>query len=241
MSRFVATGVVIVCSAARTQGHSALGKGRCSAPGVAFMKKWVLAAAAAVGLAGSANAAIVTLQGVTSSAPNDNRFTYQATLGGDEGLRSGDRIVIFDFAGYIGGSIFTPNANFVGSTELVSSDPVTPTFDDDASLTNLVFTYVGADFRFPGGPLAPFNIDGLGARSIFSATTVDAFFSQTVKNNPVGRPGGAGTPVFSLGQTTTPSGVTAIPEPATWAMMLGGFGLLGGAMRRRHRQVTVTA
>lgn len=36
--------------------------------------------------------------------------------------------------------------------------------------------------------------------------------------------------------------VDAIPEPATWAMMIGGFGLVGGAMRRRarsYRYVTV--
>jgi hypothetical protein len=26
-----------------------------------------------------------------------------------------------------------------------------------------------------------------------------------------------------------------VPEPATWAMMIGGFGLVGGAMRRRRR------
>lgn len=26
----------------------------------------------------------------------------------------------------------------------------------------------------------------------------------------------------------------AVPEPASWAMMLGGFGLIGGAMRRRN-------
>ncbi len=26
----------------------------------------------------------------------------------------------------------------------------------------------------------------------------------------------------------------AVPEPATWAMMIVGFGLVGGAMRRRH-------
>lgn len=30
-------------------------------------------------------------------------------------------------------------------------------------------------------------------------------------------------------------GVAAIPEPATWAMMIAGFGLAGAAMRRRTR------
>lgn len=29
----------------------------------------------------------------------------------------------------------------------------------------------------------------------------------------------------------------AVPEPATWAMMILGFGLIGGAMRRKQRQV----
>jgi hypothetical protein len=29
-----------------------------------------------------------------------------------------------------------------------------------------------------------------------------------------------------------------VPEPATWAMMIGGLGLVGGAMRRRVRTVT---
>lgn len=34
-------------------------------------------------------------------------------------------------------------------------------------------------------------------------------------------------------------GAQAVPEPASWAMMLGGFGLLGAATRRRSRvQVT---
>lgn len=27
----------------------------------------------------------------------------------------------------------------------------------------------------------------------------------------------------------------AVPEPASWAMMVGGFGMIGGAMRRRQR------
>jgi hypothetical protein len=34
-------------------------------------------------------------------------------------------------------------------------------------------------------------------------------------------------------------GAGAVPEPASWAMMLGGFGLVGGAMRRRKAQVAL--
>jgi hypothetical protein len=33
----------------------------------------------------------------------------------------------------------------------------------------------------------------------------------------------------------------AVPEPATWGMMILGFGLVGGAMRRSHRPVTAIA
>lgn len=33
--------------------------------------------------------------------------------------------------------------------------------------------------------------------------------------------------------TVTP--LAAVPEPTTWAMMIGGLGLVGGAMRRRQR------
>ena len=35
--------------------------------------------------------------------------------------------------------------------------------------------------------------------------------------------------------------LTAVPEPATWAMMLGGFALIGGMARRRSRATTVLA
>lgn len=39
----------------------------------------------------------------------------------------------------------------------------------------------------------------------------------------------------------TGEAVGLVPEPASWAMMLGGFGLLGGAVRRRRSLKTVTA
>jgi hypothetical protein len=36
--------------------------------------------------------------------------------------------------------------------------------------------------------------------------------------------------------------LAAVPEPATWAMMIGGFGMVGGAMRsaRRKQKVSVS-
>ena len=201
------------------------------------MKKYALAAIAAFGLAGTANAAVLTLQGIANNGPSNNTFSYQATLGPDEGVRTGDRFVIFDFAGYIDGSVFSGDANLVASTQNTTSGVlVTPGFNDDPNIANLVFTYTGPAFRTTTGPLAPFSFAAIGARSIFGNTAVDAFFSLTTKNNPGAE---RNQPVFTLGQISVPA--AAIPEPATWAMMIGGFALAGGVARRRTRVAQVTA
>lgn len=53
---------------------------------------------------------------------------------------------------------------------------------------------------------------------------------------------GAGSFIGNLG-TTGVTGITAgaIPEPAAWALMITGFGLIGGAMRRRAAGTMVAA
>jgi hypothetical protein len=201
------------------------------------MKRWVLLAAAALSASVSANAAVVTLEGVTQNGANDYTFSYEGTLGPDEGLQNGDRLIIYDFAGYIAGSVSSPFANVMASVENVSTGLITPGFTDRPDLVNLVFTYTGGDFRDEGGPFQPIDFSGLTARSTLGGTRLSAFFSNTTKNNPDRRPGGSGTDVFTLGSVGTP----AIPEPATWAMMIGGFGMLGAATRRRGKTTTVSA
>jgi hypothetical protein len=48
-----------------------------------------------------------------------------------------------------------------------------------------------------------------------------------------------GTTIFA-GSPGVLAVTAAVPEPATWAMMIGGFGMVGGAMRYRRRQPKVS-
>jgi hypothetical protein len=45
---------------------------------------------------------------------------------------------------------------------------------------------------------------------------------------------------FNTGLVTGFNEPGAVPEPATWAMMIGGFGAIGGAMRYRRRKTTLS-
>lgn len=198
------------------------------------MKSWLGAAIAAMAMSVPAGAAVVTLSDVTPDGSNF-RFTYGGTLAPDEGAVDQSKLIIFDFAGYVDGSIFSTIADFVGSTELSSgTNFIAPGYVDDPTLPNLVFTYTGEDLRASGGPYPPLSFTGFGALSSLGGRDLGAFTSFGVKNNP---PAVAGTDLITIGNTQIPS---AVPEPATWAMMLAGFGLVGTTMRRRKLRHVLT-
>jgi hypothetical protein len=114
------------------------------------------------------------------------------------------------------------------------------------------FADTGAGFKFANPFSFTFNPGityGLTAASStggqylvdFTANTVSGFNFLTGNQNLAG-PFGAST--LQLGQnccdvsTALVLASGAVPEPATWAFMILGFGAIGGALRRRKANVT---
>ncbi len=117
---------------------------------------------------------------------------------------------------------------------------------------------VDFDNDMPGDDAAD-NISVDGSLTLLDGTLAGSIFNANCGNclSPItSRNGGAFS--FSQLETTftidelpspfTPSSfqlayqvndlVAAIPEPSTWAMMIGGLGIVGGVMRRRERTRT---
>lgn len=187
------------------------------------MKKLLLAAATAlaVGAGSAAQAAVIFLETVTPTGGGQNFYSYRIEFADDEGVQTGSTLVIYDFAGYVDGSITAGGAPGISVSTEPSSALPSFGFTDDPSITNLVFTYNGPTLDVGGA-----QFSGFGAASIFSGVTLDGFSALTVKVAGDAE----GTIVASQGGVGVPA---AIPEPGTWALMIGGFGLVGASLRRR--------
>jgi len=89
------------------------------------------------------------------------------------------------------------------------------------------------------------NVTDIQAAGSFGPAWLNAAYSKVAVN--VG-PGTYSFSITGLGEGGIPAGLgvrldmAAIPEPATWAMLIVGFGLVGAAARRRTASVAnVTA
>jgi len=138
-----------------------------------------------------------------------------------------------------------------------SSDTANP--DSLTQTINLVAgkTYnIGFDYYAPANGIAnPFDatlaflIDGLPVGGVLTAGSASGTAAQTWFNfgtSFVAAASGPASLTFEfrgLGSTAADFAidrvyaVAAVPEPAAWGMMIGGFGLAGMAIRRRRPQV----
>ncbi len=99
-----------------------------------------------------------------------------------------------------------------------------------ASVTNLTMTSGTLNFFNAGSTIFSFDISNFAPMGT-SATTVSNATSFTY---------GDGTPIgIAAGSGGTINISAAVPEPATWAMMLIGFGAIGHSMRRRKQAAVV--
>ena len=201
-----------------------------------MFKKLLLMAGAALCVSTAAHASVIPVLDSVTFDGTDYLYSYHATLSGDQGLVAGSQLVIYDFAGYVPGSIFAPSPFITTSTSLSANFDTAAggvqtnaVYTDDPTIPDLVFTYNGPDFRTTS-PGADITIPGLTAESTFGGIVVDGFSSRAIKNSGLGT---VGTVAFNNGAVSVPGGV---PEPATWSMMIMGFGGVGGLMRLRRRQ-----
>jgi hypothetical protein len=195
------------------------------------MKRLLLATAALFAMPVAAHAAVTPVLDTVTMVGSDYEFSYSGTLSGDTGLVDSDFLIIYDFAGYVDGSISAGiyAADVDATTELVSATAPLG-FNDDPLLVNLVFRWIGAPFNASGGPFADVSFSGLTARSIYNATVLDGYVGRTTINNGAA----TGTKEFNAGGVAVAAQV--VPEPATWAMMILGFGGVGAMLRTRGRR-----
>jgi hypothetical protein len=204
------------------------------------------AVAASIVLTGyGVHAATGQLESVLTNG-SDFTFNYGGTLASTEGVKSGSKLIIFDFAGYVPGSIKSTAADIVGSVENVSSGiPLSSGITDNPAIPNLAFTYTGPNSHTaaaPSGTHPAAQFRGLSASSTFGGVTPGSFAATSVNNTPFA----PGTPILALGSVGVPGVLSvadvadapvvaaAIPEVATWGLMLIGFGAVGFVMRNRR-------
>lgn len=185
------------------------------------------------GLAGNPKAVTPGLSGLmalTLSSVSGNVYNFSYTLQNTSTV-AGTRISGFGFN-------VDPLAYLTG---------VTPGSGDIFDLTTLSanFASIGADVCLNGGPgncpeSNPANSLGFGATTSGSfALTFNPTQNSITLSNFLDRYQGFSTTNVNQQTVTSAIGVgtsSAVPEPATWAMMLLGFGGIGMAMRRGRKE-----
>jgi hypothetical protein len=172
--------------------------------------------------AGATQAAVYTWK-ITGGFTGSGSFTTQNTPSDSSGADSPNTGLAYLLTSFTG--------TFAGKTVQLAPNPgAAPYFADD--------------LFYPTGHYPFVDVDGILFQTLTAAGAVaqiyNLFDSQTcgaggcseiARIGYPGIPGGSKAITFSFTTVTPPS----VPEPATWGLMIGGFGLAGAALRRHRR------
>ena len=209
-----------------------------------FLKTAALAAVASFAVAGSANAALSAFGfegGLPAPRAPDSVLYNFDTLGDLSMLDPGYVNTIIHAAGSDGGGAQDPFSNPAGTPYLsvLGGGTATITFDKlmksisfdwgsiDTYNTLTITLADGTTHNIPGNP---------GGGDQHSALNNGRYFAVWDGTNAIKSVTFASS--SNSFEVDALSG-SAVPEPATWAMMITGFGLAGAAIRRRRNILAV--
>ena len=204
------------------------------------MKHVLGVATAAILLAAPANAVTVDFEALASVANSGSVATHSSTIatngmtfsGGGlykNGFFSADQSVVYGtYSGYpyyLNGYTNPLTIDLGGTYNLVSLDLVNHL---GATYTVLANTGLSEVLQIVNGVTATFSLSGPGITSL-TVTSADSEFNGTEF-------------IFGIDNITAdtlivPPPSSSVPEPATWTMLISGFGLVGAMMRRKKAAV----
>ena len=203
------------------------------------MRNWFVGAAALIACSTGANAATV-VNGSFEEGTNPGSFTtlgtgstaitgWEVTAGSVDYIGSywtaSDGVRSVDLAGSSLGTLSQTLTGLTTAKRYVVTFDVARNPDGGVTPRTGTFSAGGQSFGFA-------YTDATSTRSNMKWETVSYIFQATSSTATISFSSDASAGCC-FGPALDNVSISAVPEPATWAMMIGGFGLIGAAARRR--------